>query len=573
VAERRLAIAAELELPLDAVTQKLAFIGRTGSGKTYAATALAERMLEAGAQAIALDPVGVWWGLRLAADGRSPGVAIPVFGGLHGDVPLEASAGSLIADLVVDRAISAVLDVSQFEHDSDKARFARDFAARFFYRKKAAPSAVHLFLEECQEFIPQNLMRGEEQMLHAFQRLVRLGRNFGIGASLISQRPQDVNKKALNQTECVFAFQMTGPHERKAVEGWIAEKGLDQHLADGLPKLRIGQAHVWSPGWLRMSQLVQIAAKRTFNASSTPEVGREARARELAPIDLERIRQQMAATIARAEAEDPKKLRGRIAHLERELKSKPAPAPAAAPKRVEISVLKPADMARLETVTQKLEAALAGLRSDLSRVRIMPVTAPAGTASAGSLAAAPRPRGIGRVLAEPGSDRPRPGDGGVPQLDKAARAILAVVIQHPEGCGASRLALLAGYRWSGGFRNALSGLRANGMIVGSNTEVMRVTIRGQMYGANVEPLPDGEELIRYWMNHRALGQCERELLRVLTEIYPSRLTAEQLAERSGYAWSGGFRNALSKLRTAGLIQGRNSEGMRASQHLFPGRSA
>lgn len=42
----RLAIARDLALPLDAVTQKLAFLGRTGSGKTYAATKLAELMLE-----------------------------------------------------------------------------------------------------------------------------------------------------------------------------------------------------------------------------------------------------------------------------------------------------------------------------------------------------------------------------------------------------------------------------------------------------------------------------------------------------------------------------------------------
>ncbi len=34
-------------------------------------------------------------------------------------------------------------------------------------------------------------------MLHAFTRLVKIGRNFGIGVSLLSQRPQEVNKKVL----------------------------------------------------------------------------------------------------------------------------------------------------------------------------------------------------------------------------------------------------------------------------------------------------------------------------------------------------------------------------------------
>ena len=56
----KLRMSGELSLPLDVVTQKLAFIGRTGSGKTYAATKLAELLGEAGAQFIALDPVGKW---------------------------------------------------------------------------------------------------------------------------------------------------------------------------------------------------------------------------------------------------------------------------------------------------------------------------------------------------------------------------------------------------------------------------------------------------------------------------------------------------------------------------------
>ena len=85
-----------------------------------------------------------------------------------------------------------------------------------------------VFVEECQEFIPQNPQGEENKMLHAFNRMVKIGRNFGIGMSMISQRPQEVNKKSLNLAEILFAFQMTGPQERKTIEGWIAEKGIDE---------------------------------------------------------------------------------------------------------------------------------------------------------------------------------------------------------------------------------------------------------------------------------------------------------------------------------------------------------
>src|ERR1044072_6374951 len=122
----KLHISDSLSLPIDAVTQKFGLLGRTGSGKSYCATKLAEEMLDARAQIVALDPVGVWYGLRT-------GFAIPVFGGLHGDIPLESGGGALIADLIVDRGLSAVVDVSQFESDRDKAHFARDFAGRLFF--------------------------------------------------------------------------------------------------------------------------------------------------------------------------------------------------------------------------------------------------------------------------------------------------------------------------------------------------------------------------------------------------------------------------------------------------------
>lgn len=325
--KRLLRIADNVDIPLDeAVTEKFGYMGRTGSGKTYAAMKAAEEMLDAGVQVVALDPVGKWYGLRLAGepvgklskalDLAPKAYAIPVFGGLHGDLPLNPHGGALLADLIIDRNISAVVDVSQFEHDAEKARFVHDFAARFYFRKKASPGAVHVFVEEAQEFIPQNIQRGEEKMLHVMQRMTRLGRNFGIGMSLITQRPQDVNKKALGMCECVLAFQLTGVPERKAVDAWIREKGMSENLVADLPKLPQGSAFLWSPGWLRVMRQVDIRSKRSADVSATPKVGASKAAGELTPVDLDQLREAMTAVVAEADANDPKKLKARIAELE-----------------------------------------------------------------------------------------------------------------------------------------------------------------------------------------------------------------------------------------------------------------
>ena len=54
----------QLRLPIEAVTQQFAFIGRTGSVAFAGAGVLAECLLDAKAQVVILDPVGNWWGLR-----------------------------------------------------------------------------------------------------------------------------------------------------------------------------------------------------------------------------------------------------------------------------------------------------------------------------------------------------------------------------------------------------------------------------------------------------------------------------------------------------------------------------
>ena len=109
--QAKLHISKNLALPLDAITQKFAFLGRSGAGKTYGAGKFVEELLDAGAQVVVLDPVGNWYGLRLAADGKSPGIAIPIFGGDRGDIPLLHTGGALVADLVVEKGISASMNV------------------------------------------------------------------------------------------------------------------------------------------------------------------------------------------------------------------------------------------------------------------------------------------------------------------------------------------------------------------------------------------------------------------------------------------------------------------------------
>ena len=560
----KLKISEDLALPLEAVTEKFAFLGRTGSGKTYAAQKLAEEMHRAKAQFVVLDPVGVWYGLRLAADGKAPGLDVPVLGGLRGDIPLEPNAGALIANLVVDRGASMILDVSQFESDAAKARFAHDFADRFFFRKKSAPSPVHLFIDEAQEFCPQNPQREEGRMLHVFTRLLKLGRNFGIGASLLSQRPQEVNKKTLNLAEVLFAFQLTGPQERKTIEGWIGDKGIDgEDIAGELPKLKIGQPHVWSPAWLQISRVITIAPKWTFDASSTPKAGNVAASRDLAPIDLADLQTKMAATIEKAKAEDPKELRKQIADLQKQLRERPAETvETIVEKIIEVPVLKNGQLAKTEKAADRAEQLGQRFLDEAKELRrmIAPAFAPAPT---------PRPSlpvAAKQALAAPAPPIARPAprreavEVGEVKVGKCERAILTALAQYPQGRTVNQIAVLSGYT-ANGLKNSLSTLRSAGFI--TREHPIRITVEGLAALGDWTPLPTGPALQQHWLNK--LSKCERAILEVLLPEYPNGLSVEQVAEKTNYTVNG-LKNSLSTLRTLELIT--RSHPIRASEDFF-----
>jgi uncharacterized protein DUF87 len=548
----KLHIAEGLSLPAECVTEKLAFLGRTGSGKSYAAMKLAEEFARIGAQFVVIDPVGMWWGLRLHADGITPGIDIPVLGGLHGDIPLESSAGALVADLIVDRGTSCILDVSQFESDADRSRFAEAWASRFFYRKKSASSAVHVFVEEAQEFVPQNTQRGEERMLHAFQRLEKLGRNFGIGVSLISQRPQEVNKKALNQTELLFAFQMTGPQERKAVEGWIADKGVDEDISGELPKLSRGEPHVWSPAWLKVSKTVHVGERWTFDASSTPKVGKTAAARELAPIDLDALRKQMAATIERAKADDPKLLRAEIAKLKSSLtKANKADAQTVDRPSIQAAVEQAVARSRAtwdrDVATQRNDIMRAARRISGTVQKMVALAAdeiaiplgailksleePSVVSSSGSgngNSAVPH-----RAAAAPHPRAPRPVSGAPPdgQLGKGERACLSVIVHYPDGVTSKQLTVTTGYKRS--TRNTyLQRLRAAGYVEARGDAFIATDAGIAALGSNYEPLPSGQELLDHYL--ATLPEGERAILQIIATDHPSPVDRERLSDDTGY---------------------------------------
>src|SRR5207248_2505373 len=103
-----------------------------------------------------------------------------------------------------------------------------------------------------------------------------------------------------------------------------------------------------------------------------------------------------------------------------------------------------------------------------------------------------------------------------------------------------------------------------GWIEGTK-EHLQITETGREALGVWVPLPTGRALADHWSAN--LPKAERAILQVLIEAYPASLTKHETAAAAGYEpTGGGFNNALGRLRTLELIEGRSE--LRASGTFF-----
>ena len=551
---KALHISDDLSLPLDAVTHKFAILGTSGSGKSYTAMKLAELMLDHRAQIIGIDPVGIWWALRLASNGKDEGYKqVVVFGGEHGDLPLTPESGSLVARMLAERGIPAVLDVSQFI-SSEQVRFLSAFGEQFFESKKTHKSPVHLFLEECQTVVPEEPQRDEGTMLNRWRRLIKFGRNYGVGASLISQQPQAVDKKVLNECPTLFAMRTVGGHQRKAILTWVKDViESESDLVSSLPKLPTGTAHLWSPEWLKVSRDIKILARVTFDAGKTPEIGSHAvEPRPLTKIDVDQFKSSMSEMIEKAKQDDPKELRAQIAKLKQELAKRPVEQKIQMEEKiVEVPALRPEQIEELNEVVREIKTISDILATAIASVARKPIPAPIRPRPAMT----PAQRPVAQLRP---TSQLRPVSNGDAELSNAQVKVLSRLVELMECTGREmvkkeQLAAWAEYSPnSGGFNNYLGSLRSAGLIEYPEGGHVTITDAGRRYAQPGEAPATSEEMLD--RAKRVLGGSEAKLLEILHETR-EQCSKVELAEASGFRPnSGGFNNYLGHMRTLGFVE-------------------
>lgn len=579
---KSLRISSSLSLPLDFVTQTQAILAMKRVGKSYTASVEAEELLKAGQQVVVIDMTGAWWGLRSNSAGDGPGFPITIFGGDHGDLPLEKTAGETLAEAIVSERFNAILDLSLLRK-SEALTFLVSFLETL-YRKNR--EAMHLFCDEADYYAPQKPYGEEIKTLGAMNDIVLRGGIKGIGCTLITQRPTRINKDVLTQCGILMCLRMSHPRDLEPIEEWVSEHsagGFPAEMRKSLPSMPKGTAWIWAAGWPTEDGIfkqIKIRQRSTFNSGATPEIGKSLKGpKVMAKVDLAKLGQRIAATVEQVKSNDPVELRKRIKELEAKIA---LPVKVAAPVAPEVETLDREKMHEAQRgeierlVEYKIRPTVDQLLSDCRNV----VTKLRDTMQAleihiGALSdkdllkldfisdACVRELDKAVVLSKPStSSVPIPTSRTVRENPKAIVTGEGIELSGPEqrilnaiawmesiGIDAPKqtaVAFLADYKYgAGSFNNPRGSLRVKGLIEYRGDSLV-FTPAGRSLAVTPQDKLTAKELQAKVLDR--LPNPEKKILTVLIESYPDAITHEEAARRSNYAFgSGSYNNPKGRL--------------------------
>ena len=548
-----------------------------------------------------IDPTGSWHGLKSSADGKSPGLPVYVFGGEYADVPLEPTAGEVVANFVVENRVPIVLDL-KLMRKYQQVQFVTAFAETLYHRNR---EPLMVFCDEVARFAPQIIKdRGPDaaRCLGALEDITGLGRTRGLGMTIIGQRPAPISTTLRTQCETLICLRTIGKHDRRAIDEWVEAKGTQEErnkmMAD-VADLPNGVGYFWSPSFLGKFMKANFYLRSTFDSGATPKIGQKLiTPKAFAEIDKSKLSKQIQETIEKQKADDPKELRKQIAELRKELLAKPGPPTVtknyagdidkafergARSVKAELgkqirnyrkSAVEMIEGARfsLLRVHNEIEQSMKNfpeivsgspeLDSIIAAAKDEPIIPPAPKLS-------PSMEYVHRN--EPSKERASPNGHLRPVEQKILDAIAemeAIGVDKPPRV---QVALMADYTnlASRGFVNSMSSLRTAGLIDYPNSDSVSFTSEGRKHANPVESPRSLRELHQKIIS--TLGPAHGKILRVLIDAYPDEIERTELGAKSGYTnlASKGFVNSVSKLRTLGFLDYPSTKTAIATPMLFP----
>jgi ABC-type oligopeptide transport system ATPase subunit len=283
---------------------RIAFIGESGSGKSWTMALIAEQAIEQDLQVVFIDPHGEYWTFAE----KFPGVI--VVGGENADLPLVEDAIDIYAQAYHQ---GKILDFNLKEIFTDEEAYGRmvEKILRAIWKAQVnEPRPAIWLLEEAQMECPQEKSADVMRRVGLVKGIATGGRKFGVQLILGTQRPAELHKTPLSQCWIRVFGKLTEKLDRDAVRDYM--KPLQP---DSLRSLITGDFYVY--GWASEPFLTTITSKRlTRHGAETPL---------LAPIErvevAERASIEDLRTLVEQKLKDKAEEKSEIASLKMKLTS------------------------------------------------------------------------------------------------------------------------------------------------------------------------------------------------------------------------------------------------------------
>lgn len=617
-------------IPDAALGEHLGIFGTTGSGKSFTARGLIERVMapKVKPRMLIIDPKGDWWGARLASDGKGPGLPLTIIGGPHADQGLRIAQDNPeplakpLGHMIAKSDFRGLLDVS----DLDAGKMRRFIATLLNVLYHENREQLYLVMDEADEFAPMKIGAGEwgkaaGLSLGATERIAKRGRTRGFVFWPITQRPASVHTDIRGMMQSLVIQRLTLPHDRKAIREWFDgqmpgdQKAAKEHLdavVSSLPQLETGEGWAWcskvGDGTPVRGRFPMIA---TFDSMKAPKPGDKTQSKPLPPIDTTVVTAALAEAAKEAIERDPKVLLARIDQLEAQLAEALAggeqdpDANGASAMQAEIDRLEEAwrsaeaERDELRRHVARLRPGLRGLvkafgnademlRSVVDEIDSIPEgfaqSARGGPRSAdvggeGMYVPPPRPAQESHTVAPRanGAKSPQPGAQIIPQNIPGLSGPESRVLAALSACAAFGLprparqlvAACAGYSpTSTSFTKSYGALRTRGLVEYPDSDSLALTTEGRQAAPTTGRVKSLEEL-----HDRVLGVLTGPEHRILSGMlaHGNRpISRDAAAERAGYSvTSTSFTKSYGSLKTKGFVTYPDSKSLAPTAALFP----
>lgn len=574
-------------IPPAVLQQHIAFLGKTGSGKTSTAKLAVEQIVRdnPAARVCVLDPIkSDWWGLTSSADGKRPGLPFHILGGPRGHVPLHDSAGKAIGELVATGALPlSIIDMADF-NAGGLQKFFNDFAPALMKKMRGV---VYLVIEEAHEFAPKERsgIGAESMAIHFAKKLATAGRSKGIRLMVLTQRTQALHNALLGSCDTMIAHRLTAPADQEPVKKWLkanVDKEIFEKVSASLSSLKTGSGWICS-GEAQVADLVQFPKITTYDNSAAPTGEMDDLQIKTAPVDADKLRAIIGDAVKEAEADDPKKLRAEIARLARELAAKPSAPTVDTTAIKEAAYLSGISAGRshilgvIDDLARDVDAALKKHTGEAKRLADKAFDETQKSGSPPSRGLVLSPARTHTPTREAGSTtvprKPTPaasGDGNLSgPLQKIVDAIAWWGVLGHDQPTSAQVGFVSGYKPRGGSWDTYrSRLKSSGLIEYMPGSRLRLTDAGQAAArapATRPTVAEFHQAVRALLDTPLL-----KLLEPLLDVYPSSLDAEAWGERARYQPQGGSWDTYkSRLKSLDLITYPERGHGRASDWLFP----